>query len=80
VTLLHTEISGFSEYSTKAKPSDVVALMSRLFAKFDSLCEQHGVYKLHTMGYSYIVMGYTGKVAKDRRTHEDAILEGYNIL
>ena len=54
--------------------------MSRLFAKFDSLCEQHGVYKLHTMGYSYIVMGYTGKVAKDRRTHEDAILEGYNIL
>ena len=32
------------------------------------------------MGNSYIVMGYTGKVAKDRRTHEDAILEGYNVL
>lgn len=27
-----------------------------------------------------MVMGYNGKVAKDRRTLEDAILEGYNIL
>ena len=44
------------------------------------MCEQHGVQKLHTLGDSYIVMGYTGKVAKDRRTMEDAILEGYNVL
>lgn len=54
--------------------------MSRLFSKFDQLCEQHGVYKLHTMGDAYVVMGYTGKVAKDRRTLDDAIIEGYNVL
>lgn len=57
-----------------------MALMSRLFAKFDQLCEQHGVYKLHTIGDCYVVLGYSGKVAKDRRTSEDAIIEGYNIL
>lgn len=27
-----------------------------------------------------MVMGYSGKVAKDRRSLEDAILEGYNVL
>ena len=41
--------------------------MSRLFSKFDQLCEQHGVYKLHTMGDAYVVMGYTGKVASRLR-------------
>jgi len=54
--------------------------MSRLFSKFDQMCEQHGVYKLHTLGDSFFVMGYNGKVAKDRRTMEDAINEGYNVL
>ena len=80
VTLLHTEIQGFSDFSSKAKLQDVLALMSRLYSKFDQMCEQHGVYKLHTMGNSYLVMGYTGKVAKDRRTLDDAITEGYSVL
>ena len=62
------------------KAQDVIGVMSRLFSKFDQMCEQHGVQKLHTLGDSYIVMGYTGKVAKDRRTMEDAIMEGYNVL
>ena len=44
------------------------------------LCEQYGVYKLHTIGNEYLVMGYNGKVAKDRRTLDDSILEGYNVL
>ena len=80
VTLLHTEIAGFSEFSAMSKPGDAIALMSRLFSKFDQLCEQHGVYKLHTMGDAYVVMGYTGKVVKDRRTLDDAFIEGYNVL
>jgi len=80
VTLLHTEITGFSEFSAHAKPQDVINLLSRLFSKFDMLCEQYGVYKLHTLGDTYIVMGYSGKVAKDRRTLDDTIIEGYNVL
>ena len=32
------------------------------------------------MGHAYVIMGYNGKVAKDRRTTEDAIMEGYNVL
>lgn len=35
VTLLHTEITGVAEFSEKAKPADVLALMSRLYSKFD---------------------------------------------
>lgn len=80
MTILQTVITGVSELSDKAKPSDVLSLMSRLYSKFDLLCEQQNVYKLHTMGDMYVVMGYSGKVAKDRRTLEDSIIEGYNIL
>lgn len=77
---MFAEIGGFKEYCSHAKAQDILALISRLFSKFDQMCEQHGVYKLHTLGDSYFVMGYTGKVAKDRRTMDDAINEGYNVL
>ena len=80
VTLLYTDMAGFTEFTHKSKPNDVISLMNRLFSKFDQLCEQHGVYKLHTMGDSYVVMGYTGKIAKERRTADDQIIEGYNVL
>lgn len=58
----------------------MVSLLNRLFSKFDELCEQHGVYKLTTLGHTYVVMGYCGKIAKDRRTVDDAVMEGYNVL
>jgi class 3 adenylate cyclase len=68
VTLLYTDMVGFTEFSSKTKPQEVVNLLSRLFSKFDQLCEQIGVYKVHTIGDCYVIMSYTGKIAKERRS------------
>ena len=68
VTLLYTDMVGFTEFSKNTKPQEVVNLLSRLFSKFDQLCEQIGVYKVHTIGDCYVIMSYTGKIAKERRS------------
>lgn len=57
-----------------------MALLGRLFSKFDNLCEQYGVYKVHTLGEIYVIMGYSGKTTKEKRTSEDTIQEAYSIL
>ena len=39
VTILYSDIVGFTEFSRNHKPHEVVKLLQRLFAKFDELCE-----------------------------------------
>ena len=61
VTLLYTDMVGFTAFSKSVKhPQEVVQLLSQLFSKFDQLAEAKGVYKVHTIGDCYVVMGYTG--------------------
>jgi len=81
VTLLYTDMVGFTEFSKNvSKPQDVVTLLSRLFSKFDELCAQRKVYKVHTIGDCYVIMGYTGKIAKERRTPAVQIEEAYKVV
>lgn len=80
MTLLHCELTGFVDYSAHAAPSDVIAVVNRLFTKFEQICDQYGVYKLTTIGDTFIVMGYTGRVSKEKRDLEVAIKEGHNVL
>ena len=55
-------------------------MLSRIFSKFDHLCEQIGVYKVHTIGGSYVAMSYTGKVLAERRVTPILIDEAFNCL
>ena len=81
VSVLYASIEGFSDYYKKAKkPSDVIGLLNRLFSKFDNLCDQHGVQKVHTQGDIYVIMGYSGKISKEKRSIDDAFQEAYNLL
>ena len=57
-----------------------MSLLSRLFSKFDELCATKKVYKVHTIGDCYVIMGYTGKVAKERRTDAVQIDEAYRVV
>ena len=36
-------------------------MLSNLFTRFDKLCVEFDVYKVHTIGDCYVVMGDTGK-------------------
>lgn len=80
VTLLYTDMVGFTEFSKNTKPEEVVSLLSRLFSKFDQLCEQIGVYKVHTIGDCYVIMSYTGKIAKERRSPVVQIEEAFRVI
>lgn len=51
-----------------------------MYSKFDNLCEQYSIYKVHTLGDIYVIIGYRGKVSGEKRTLEDALTEAYNML
>ena len=57
-----------------------MALLNRLYSKFDNLCEQYGVHKVHILGETYVAMGFSGRIAREKRTTEDASQEAYNLL
>ncbi|CAD8157712.1 unnamed protein product [Paramecium octaurelia] len=57
VTLLFADIAGFTEYSSKVQPEQVVNMLRNLFTEFDKNCLLHNVFKLYTIGDCYVVMG-----------------------
>ncbi|CAG9334360.1 unnamed protein product [Blepharisma stoltei] len=65
VTLLYADIVGFTSWSSDKTPHDVVEMLSNLFTRFDRKCVEHNVYKVHTIGDCYVVMGYTGTERRD---------------
>jgi len=81
VTLLYTDMVGFTAFSKAVKnPKEVLKLLSQLFSKFDQLADSRQVYKVHTIGDCYVVMGYTGSVLKHRRTEQMMVEEAYRVV
>jgi class 3 adenylate cyclase len=75
VTLIFADIVGFTDWSSHKSPNEIVQMLSNLFTRFDKLCVEFDVYKVHTIGDCYVVMGYTG--GKKKR---DPSLECLNVL
>ena len=59
VTLLYADIVGFTAWSSNKTPIEVVGMLSEMFTRFDKKCLDHNVYKVHTIGDCYVVMGLT---------------------
>ena len=57
VTVLFADIVGFTRLSERLPAADVVALLDRVFASWDSLAAEHGVEKIKTIGDAYMVAG-----------------------
>ena len=64
-TLLFADIVGFTAWSSGKTPNEIVEMLSNLFTRFDKLCGEFDVYKVHTIGDCYVVMGDTGKRNRD---------------
>ena len=80
-TLLFTDMVGFTAFSKNVKdPREVVNLLSKLFSRFDQLCEENRVYKVHTIGDCYVIMGYNGKIDKSRRSKYVVIDEAQKVI
>ena len=58
VTVLFADIVGFTNWSSDKTPVEVVEMLSDLFTRFDRLTVENHVYKVHTIGDCYVVMGF----------------------
>lgn len=56
VTVLFSDIVGFTELSEKIGPSETVNMLNILFGKLDEIAEKHGVEKIKTIGDCYMVV------------------------
>ncbi|CAD8196619.1 unnamed protein product [Paramecium pentaurelia] len=57
LTILFADIAGFTEYSSKVKPEEVLVMLKNLFVEFDRKCCELNVYKLYTIGDCYVAIG-----------------------
>lgn len=77
VTIIFADICGFTNWSSNKKPIEVVGMLSKLFTKFDNLCEQNQVYKVHTIGDCYVVLGL---LVEDDDSSRDPMTECLNMV
>jgi class 3 adenylate cyclase/CheY-like chemotaxis protein len=57
VTVLFSDLVGFTELSTTIEPSRLVAKLNQIFLAFDKLTEKHRLEKIKTIGDAYMLVG-----------------------
>jgi len=57
VSVLFTDVVGFTPLAAKLSPTDLVEVLNRLFSAFDEICDRHHVEKIKTIGDAYMVAG-----------------------
>ncbi len=71
-TVLFADIVGFTPLAQELTPADTVALLDKVFARWDELAARHGVEKIKTIGDSYMV---AGGLPTPREDHAEAIAD-----
>ena len=72
VTVLFADLVNFTEFSAQIPPAKLVALLNKIFSKFDQLADKHGLEKIKTIGDAYMVVG---GLPTPRADHADAIAQ-----
>ena len=57
VTVLFTDLKGFTQLSEQLSPADLVAELDTCFKAFDAIVEEHGIEKIKTIGDAYMAAG-----------------------
>jgi adenylate cyclase len=57
VTVLFSDLVGFTAISSVLEPHVLVSELNRLFSEFDALCERTEVEKIKTIGDAYLAVG-----------------------
>jgi adenylate cyclase len=57
VTVMFADIVNFTQVAANMSPSQVFAMLNRIFSAFDELAEQFGLEKIKTIGDAYMVAG-----------------------
>ncbi|MFB8787885.1 MAG: adenylate/guanylate cyclase domain-containing protein [Potamolinea sp.] len=56
VSVMFADIVGFTQFSARTSPKELVKILNLIFSKFDQLAEQHGLEKIKTIGDAYMVV------------------------
>ena len=72
VSILFADIVGFTKLSASISPVQLVEMLSKLFSRFDALCDRFGVEKIKTIGDAYMVCAGLPVVRPD---HAEAIAD-----
>lgn len=56
VTVLFADIVGFTQRSSIMTPEKLVALLNKIFSRFDTLVDERGVEKIKTIGDAYLAV------------------------
>jgi len=57
VTMLYSDIVGFTKLSATLHPSELCTLLNKLYSSFDRHLDNLGIYKLDTIGDAFVVIG-----------------------
>ncbi len=71
-TILFADIVGFTVFSEKVAPEELVRLLNKIFTEFDQLAEQYGLEKIKTIGDAYMV---AAGIPEYREDHAEAMAE-----
>lgn len=57
VTVMFADIVNFTQIAEGMSPSQIFAMLNKVFSGFDALAEKHGLEKIKTIGDAYMVAG-----------------------
>lgn len=57
VTVMFADLVNFTQVASGMTPSQVFAMLNRIFSSWDELAEKHGIEKIKTIGDAYMVAG-----------------------
>ena len=57
VTVMFADIVNFTQVAANMSPSQVFAMLNRIFSAYDELAEHYGLEKIKTIGDAYMVAG-----------------------
>jgi class 3 adenylate cyclase len=57
VTLLYSDIVGFTSICSTAQPIQIIEMLKRLYTDFDNYCGILDIYKIETIGDAYVAAG-----------------------
>ncbi|CAG9461890.1 unnamed protein product [Pedinophyceae sp. YPF-701] len=65
VTIVFTDIVGYTDMSAKLDPKQISDTLGVLFAKFDALCDKHGIWRVEIIGDAFMGAGNLHEKAPD---------------
>lgn len=77
-SVIFTDLVGFTEFASTLPPSQLVSLLSEVFAQFDRLTEKHGLEKIKTIGDAY--MAVSGVPVPSPNHAENAVCLGLDMI